>query len=134
MTKKLVRIPRLNPELLIPYSQLEAGVNIEVISLMVFSKNPAESSKLNGIKGRHPCFRSLAGIVFTDFRPSFQEQHFSQGLPIINQGAIEYISHAHHLEHFSKKGNNIIKPRQLNQNKWILKMTFKVGPSKPTEC
>lgn len=73
-------------------------------------------------------------MAFTDPSPSFQEWSSSQGLPTINQGALERISHANHLEHFSKSGNNIIKPWQLSQNKWILKTTFHLGPSKPAEC
>lgn len=73
-------------------------------------------------------------MVFTDPSPSFQEHSSSQGLLTINQGTVECISHASHLEHSSKRGNNLIKPQQLNQNKWTLKMAFDSGPGKPTEC
>lgn len=73
-------------------------------------------------------------MAFTDPSPSFQGRPSSQGLPTINQGALERISHANHLEHFSESGNNIIKPWQLSQNKWILKTTFHLGPGKPAEC
>lgn len=117
MAKKLGRIPRLNPE---------------VISSMVSLKEHAERSKL---KGRCPCFWSPAVMVFTDPSPSSQGQPCTLGLPTINQGAVERISHTNHLErYFSNGGNNIIKPWQLNQNKWILKMTFNLGPHKLMEC
>lgn len=56
VTKKLVHIPRLNPELLTPYSQPEAGANVKAVSLAIFPKESAEGSKLGGVKGRHPCF------------------------------------------------------------------------------
>lgn len=58
----------------------------------------------------------------------------SQRLPAINQGTVERVGHANHLEHFSKRGNNIIKPWQPSQNKWILKTTFNLGLGKLMEC
>lgn len=73
-------------------------------------------------------------MAFTDPSPAFQERPSGQGIPPINQGASEHIRHANHLERFSKSGNSIIKPWQLSQNKWILKTTFHLGPSKSAEC
>lgn len=73
-------------------------------------------------------------MAITDPSPAFQERPSGQGIPPINQGASEHIRHANHLERFSKSGNSIIKPWQLSQNKWILKTTFHLGPSKSAEC
>lgn len=134
VTEKLVHIPRLNPMLLNPYTQFEAGANVKVFSLMVFSKGPHKAPSWVASRANIPASPSLVVMVFTNASPSFQEKSSSRGLPTINQGAMERISHANHLEHFSKRGNNIIKSQQLNQNKWILKTTFNLGPSKLMEC
>lgn len=93
-----------------------------------------EGSELCGIKSKHLSSLRPAITVLTDPSPSFQEQSSSQSLPTINQGAMDCISHATHLEHFSKKRNNILKSQELNQEKWVLKTTFNLGPSKLTEC